>query len=46
MCRWDFIRPHVGGFFFFPKGFLRAASKFIKIFTIKISTSFILTLLH
>ena len=31
--------------FFFPQGFLRAVSKFIKIFTIKIFTSFILTLL-
>lgn len=32
--------------FFLPQGFLRAVSKFIKIFTIKIFTSFILTLLR
>ena len=31
---------------FFSQGFLRAVSKFIKIVTIKIFTSFILTLLH
>lgn len=45
MCCWDFIHPHGGGSIFFSKGFLRAVSKFIKIFTIKISTSFILPLL-